>query len=220
MKGAISILLVLMTNFGLAQLPETELWGIDINAISDSSLTFDEVHFLSANNLGGYNNQPFLHADGYAMTISKAGHEQTDICFYNLNNRSYTYLTSTRLTSEYSPTIFPEDSIFMVVRVDSSGNQNLWSLPLNLSHGGHDLFPGINNVGYYHRISQDSFLVFLTDEPNQLAILRRGSTDKYVITSNIGRSLLSRDGYIYFVHHLTPNVTYLKQLNIKTRRST
>lgn len=215
----IAILFSLLPLLTYAQLPSTELWAINIQEINDTALIFDNVRYLSHDNISGYNNQPFPHADGYALTIAKAGHDQTDICFYNLNLQSYQYLTSTRSTSEYSPQIYPEDSIFIVVRVDTAKRQNLWALPLNLSHGGYNMLPGVNNIGYYHRLTRDTFAVFLTGEPHQLAIAQSGNEKLYTFTSNVGRCLQSSDGILYFIHKLTPTSWYLKSYNYKTKKS-
>lgn len=202
-----------------AQLPQTDLWCLSVEEITDTSLVFSDVKYLSGQNPGGYNNQPFPYSDGYAMTVSKAGHDQTDICFFNLGSKSYRYLTSTRSTSEYSPSIYPEDSIFIVVRVDSSGKQNLWANPLSLANGGFNLLPGIDNVGYYQRLNRDSFVVFLTGNPHELAIISKSKGKKYVFTSNVGRCFKVHNGLIYYIHKLTPDSWYLKYFDPNTKRS-
>lgn len=201
------------------QLPSTELWAIAIEEITDTSLEWSQPSLLSFQNSNGYNNQVSTHADGFALTIAKEGDEQTDICFFNLENREFKYLTSTRTTSEYSARIMTADSIFYVVRVDTNGDQNLWALPLSLSHGGENILAGVNNVGYYDIISKDSFVVFLTGQPHQLALLTKQEAAPYVFTSNIGRTFFYRDGDVYFVHKLTPTTWYLKAFNVKGKKS-
>lgn len=219
MKFKALIFIFFIPIFGWSQLPISQLYGIKLSGLQDTVVQVESVQLLSQFNQGGYNNQPELCQDGMLLTIAEKGDDQTDICRLHLDGHQLEYLTSTRLYSEYSPKLFKEDSAIYCIRVDSAGIQNVWAFPLDLSHGGENVLHGIDNAGYYQRINQDSFVVFLTGQPHQLAIASRSKKDKYVFTSNVGRTFYYRDGLIYFVHKLTPATWYLKKYDLNTRKS-
>lgn len=190
-----------------------------MSGMEDSSVQVEAVQFLSQFNPEGYNNQPQKCAGGLLLTIAEKGDNQTDICKLHFDSYELEYLTSTRSYSEYSPKLVEEDSVIYCIRVDSSGTQNVWAFPLDLSHGGENVLKGITTAGYFQRINRDSFVVFLSGQPHQLAIISNGGKEKYVFTSNVGRTFFHREGLIYFVHKLTPTTWYLKKYDLKTRKS-
>lgn len=217
MKIRTAISLCLLPFLGWTQLPSTELFEVRFQTREDTCL-IESVSYLSANNPGGYNNQPHVSGNGYFLTVADQGNDNTDIVFHDLINNTYGYITSTRLYSEYSPRLVESDSLIYCIRVDTQDRQYLWGYPVDLSHSGMSVLPNCTTAGYYQRISKDSFVVFLTGEPNQLAIMTT-SGSKYTFASNIGRTFYLLNGHIYYVHKLTPTTWYLKSFDLEEKRS-
>ncbi|MFN0016416.1 MAG: hypothetical protein ACKVU2_17885 [Saprospiraceae bacterium] len=171
--------------------------------------------FLTAFNPTGYNNQPhFVTPHELYMTVQlPADTTQTDIYALNVLLGTTARVTATT-TAEYSPTILPGGKRFSVVRVETNGDQRLWSFPLDRSDNGQPVLPAITNVGY-HCWMRDTllalFLVGKNDQPHALAIIGTGQQQLQRVASSIGRALhrLS-NGRLAFVQKATEQTWYIK----------
>ncbi|MEQ1747141.1 MAG: hypothetical protein ABMA02_17050 [Saprospiraceae bacterium] len=171
--------------------------------------------FLTAFNSTGYNNQPqFVAPHELYLTVQlPADTTQTDIYALNFLLGTTARVTATT-TAEYSPTLLPGGKRFSVVRVETNGDQRLWSFPLDRSDNGQPVLQAITNVGYHCWLRDTLLALFLVgknDQPHALAIVGTGQQQLQRVASSIGRALhrLS-DGRLAFVQKATEQTWYIK----------
>lgn len=170
--------------------------------------------FLTAFNPTGYNNQPqfFSPHELYLTVQMPSDTSQTDLYALNLLLNTSTRVTATA-TSEYSPTRMPDGRRFSAVRVETNGDQRLWSFPVDRSDNGYPLFTDITNVGYHCWLRDTLLALFLVGDGDlhTLAVVGIGQQKPLRIASSIGRCLQKLpDGRLAFVQKPTEQTWYIK----------
>jgi dipeptidyl aminopeptidase/acylaminoacyl peptidase len=170
-----------------AQLPNTDIWLMDIKIINDSIYIENPVNIT---NRPGYDNQPSFSADGKTILFTSIRDEkQSDIYSYELKTKEITQITKTE-TSEYSPLFAPDGQNISVVMVEPDSTQRLWKFPKT---GGKAtlIMDKIDSVGYYCWIDYLTMAVWLIDKPNKLFRCEVGSQKCTFVDDSIGRSIHS-----------------------------
>lgn len=205
-------------------LPAQQLLHYDVLQLNLSKSTEGQwqaaaPRFLTAFNPKGYNNQPNFFSDNELWLTVQTPDDttQTDIYALDLSGKTYTRVTATPLTAEYSPSLMPGGKRFSAVRVEEDGNQRLWSFPIDRSDNGRAEFPRLLNVGYHCWLSDTLVAFFIVGEdgvPHTLQVAgARGQTARR-IASNIGRCLLkTADAKLAFVQKPTEQTWFLKTWN-------
>ena len=154
---------------------------------------------VNVTNRAGYDNQPSFTPDSRAILFTSVrGDAQADIYRYDLGTKTTSRVTTTP-ESEYSATVFGDDSRFSVIRVEADSTQRLWSFRLD----GTDprlIFETIKPVGYHAWVDATTVAMFVLGRPNALVLAdtRGGQVD--TLARDIGRSLLplpSGDGFSF-----------------------
>ncbi len=177
-----------------AQLPNTDIWLLDIDKSQDSIVLRNPVNITTRS---GYDNQPVFSPDGkYLLYTSIREDNQADIYKFDLVSKQTSRLTFTP-TSEYSPAFTPDGKSISVVMVEPDSVQRLWKFPIK---GGKAnlVLNDIDSIGYYRWISKDSLALILITEPPTLEVVNVNSGKTVVVKSNVGRCMIERDGRLYY----------------------
>lgn len=167
----------------LAQLPDTDIWLLDI-LNNHGDITFGNP--VNITNRVGYDNQPAFSPDGKFILFSSVREGlQSDIYRYDIDSKKTTQVTKTE-ESEYSPTFMPDGKNMSVVRVERDSTQRLWKFPLA---GGEPslVLTKIKNVGYHCWIDNNRVALFILPEPFTLQIADVNSEALQLIDDSIGR---------------------------------
>ncbi len=109
MQRFIFIIFIFLSINCFAQLPNTDIWLLDIKATNDTIILTNPINIT---NRTGYDNQPSFSPDGETILYtSMRDGKQTDIYKYDLKTKKITQFTNTS-TSEYSPNVMPDKKIF------------------------------------------------------------------------------------------------------------
>jgi dipeptidyl aminopeptidase/acylaminoacyl peptidase len=187
MKNTIIFFALIFSGNLFAQLPNTDIWLMDIKAEKDTIILANPVNIT---NRTGYDNQPSFSPDGkYILYTSIRDEKQSDIYKYDLKTNQSTQLTKTA-TSEYSPQFSPDGQNISVVMVEPDSIQRLWQFPKT---GGPAtlLMDKVDSVGYYCWIDNFSVAVFLLYTPNKLYRCDVGTQKCILVDDSIERSLHS-----------------------------
>lgn len=173
-----------------AQLPETDIYLLDLKITGDSVLTGKPENITHRK---GYDNQPCFTPDGTAILyIADTDSGSTDIFSYSPENRSATRLTQTP-ESEFSPSLSADQDFLTVVRVDSDSGQRLYNYP----------FPGTDkpvlikesdSVGYYCQLDRNTYALFILGEPVTLQLLDTRTGIRITVAEKIGRCIKTLPG--------------------------
>jgi len=165
MKNTILYFCLLLSQALFAQLPNTDIWLLDIKATKDTIILSNPVNIT---NRAGYDNQPSFSPDGtYILYTSIRDEKQSDIYKYDLKTKQITQFTNTSATSEYSPTFMPDGKNISVVMVEPDSVQRLWKFPLK---GGAPslVMDKVDSIGYHCWINKDSLALIMITEPPTL----------------------------------------------------
>ena len=140
-------------------------------------------------NTPGYDNQPSFTPDSQNILYSSDdGFGQTDIYRYSLKAKSERRLTFSP-DSEYSPTVTPDKSRISCVILEKSGDQYLWSYPINGAVP--KKVSNVNMIGYHSWMNDANLAVFLVEEPiNTLATIQLPADQMDKLVTSPGRTLL------------------------------
>jgi WD40 repeat protein len=196
------LLYLFLLNSGIfAQLPNTDIWLLDIKAEKDTIILSNPVNIT---NRVGYDNQPAFSPDGkYLLYTSIRDEKQSDIYKYDLKSKKISQFINTPTTSEYSPTFMPDGKNISVVMVEPDSAQRLWKFPLK---GGAPSLavPQVDSVGYHCWVSNSFVYLFLITDPFKLVLMDLGKDMSYPIIDSAGRSLQISETptgqRIFFVH--------------------
>ncbi|HEX8515876.1 MAG TPA: hypothetical protein VF868_06725 [Bacteroidia bacterium] len=195
MKRTIIITItILLATPVFAQLPDTDIWLLDIKSERDTIILSNPVNIT---NHVGYDNQPAFSPDGkYILYTSIRDEKQSDIYKYDLKTKQISQFCNTPLTSEYSPTFMPRGKDVSVVMVEPDSTQRLWKFPV---HGGPPsvLFSHTDSIGYHTWFLDDKAAVFTLTEPPSLMLLGKGKDVKY-IDRGIGRCIRQSGTGLYY----------------------
>ncbi|MGQ0827374.1 MAG: TolB family protein [Bacteroidota bacterium] len=188
-----------------AQLPDTDIWLLDIGTKNDSITLTNPVNIT---NLKGYDNQPSFSPDEkYILYTSIRDEKQSDIYKYDLKTKTISQFTNTA-TSEYSPNVTPDKKYVSVVMVEPDSTQRLWKFPIR---GGKPslIIPQVDSVGYYCILYSSFVYLNLITKPYKLILMDLGKFVKIPVIDSAGRCLqiikipsgnrlfYSHKGYLY-----------------------
>ncbi len=184
-----------MTTKIVAQLPNTDIWLLDIKTSKDS------IHLQNPVNIThrvGYDNQPAFSPDGkYILYTSIREDKQADIYKYDLTSKTISQFTHTS-TSEYSPTFTPDGRYISVIMVEPDSTQRLWKFPI---HGGEPILvmKDIDSIGYHCWITKDSLAMIMITQPPTLEVVNVRTQKHSLLVSNAGRCITSVSQTLFFV---------------------
>lgn len=194
MRKLFSILsFVLLVNGIRAQLPETDLWLFKIKT-EDKKLILGEGKNITSRK--GYDNQPFFTPDNKSILyVSIREDNQADVYRYDIGKEQSFQLTKTK-TSEYSPNYTPDGKSISCVVVEEDSTQRLWLY--NLDGSVKKCYnEGIDSIGYYSWLSNDTLLYYKLTDPHSLRMyIETGKTDKW-ICNNPCRAFKQMEGNIF-----------------------
>lgn len=180
-----AILFLFFTNAVFAQLPNTDIWLLNITNTGDSISVSNPVNIT---NRVGYDNQPAFTPDGSSVYYTSIRDEkQSDIYKYDLKTKQTSAITNTP-TSEYSTTFMKDGKHFSVVMVEPDSTQRLWRYSLK---GGKAklLLPHVDSVGYHCWHIGNRVGVYLLTEPHSLCLASDDYKTPRYIDNNIGRCI-------------------------------
>lgn len=186
---------ILLSSAIFAQLPNTDIWLMDIKKTNDSLILTNPKNITSR---AGYDNQPAFSPDGkYLFYTSIREDKQADIYKYDLKTNAVTQFTHTA-TSEYSPTFMRDGQNISVVMVEPDSTQRLWKFPLA---GGQPqlLLKNIDSIGYHCWISEENIALIMITEPPTLEAVNINTGKINTIANNVGRCMYSKDGVLNFI---------------------
>lgn len=163
-----------------AQLPETDLWLFKLKT-EDKKLILGEGKNITSRK--GYDNQPFFTPDGKSILyVSIREDNQADIYRYDLGKQQAYQFTKTK-ESEYSPGYTPDAKSISCVVVERDSTQRLWLY--NLDGTVKKCYnEGIDSIGYYTWLTNDTLLYYKLTEPHSLRMyIETGKTDKWICNS-------------------------------------
>ncbi len=163
-----------------AQLPETDLWLFKLKA-EDKKLVLGEGKNITPRK--GYDNQPFFTPDNKSILyVSIREDDQADVYRYDLGKGQSFQLTKTK-ESEYSPNYTPDRKSISCVVVEADSTQRLWLYDLDgtLKKCYNE---GIDSIGYYSWLTNDTLLYYKLTEPHSLRMfIETGKSDKWLCNS-------------------------------------
>jgi hypothetical protein len=187
MKNKLIFLTLLLSGNLFAQLPNTDIWLLDIKTDNDSVYLANPKNIT---NRPGYDNQPVFSPDGKSVlyTSIRDG-KQSDIYAYDLKTKESAQLTKSE-TSEYSPQFVPDGEHISVVMVEPDSTQRLWEFPKT---GGPSklLMEKVDSIGYYCWIDNFTVAIFTTDKNNTLFRCNTATQQCTFVDDSIERSLHS-----------------------------
>lgn len=201
---ALTFLFFLFGSRLLAQLPETDIWILDMS-IQGQKVQVN--HPVNVTHRPGYDNQPAFSPDGnYFLYTAIQKDNQSDIYRYDLKSGTSTPFTQTP-TSEYSPTFTPDHKHISVVMVEKDSTQRLWQFPIK---GGKAsvLLDKIDSVGYHTWFMRNRIALWLLTDPGSLVMANLKGQDYHTIDSSIGRCFKEHNGILYFTHQNSTNGTF------------
>lgn len=164
MKKSILALLLISSRL-FAQLPNTDIWLLDVRVSKDTIMLSNPVNIT---NRPGYDNQPAFSPDGkYILYTSIRDEKQSDIYKYDLKTKQIKQFEKTPTTSEYSPTFMPDGKNISVVMVEPDSAQRLWKFSLQ---GGKPslIMDKVDSIGYHCWLDNNNVALFQITNPFQL----------------------------------------------------
>ena len=198
-----------------AQLPDTEIYVADFSDNTKGIIKISDA--VNITNRKGYDNQPSFSPDGNKIYyVSVRDTTQSDIYAYDLTTKKTWQVTETKV-SEYSPVVSADGKNMTVVRVDADSGQRFYSVPLN-KKSEPVLIPGTDSIGYYCRIDDNRYAMFLVGAANTLQILSLKDTSRKMIASDIGRCMrLSPDKkFLFYTLKSNDKEWKIIKLNLET----
>jgi dipeptidyl aminopeptidase/acylaminoacyl peptidase len=168
-----------------AQLPNTDIWLLDIQTEKDSIILTNPVNITDRK---GYDNQPSFSPDGkYILYTSMRDEKQSDIYKYDLKTKTITQFTNTS-TSEYSPMVTPDGKSVSVVMVEPDSTQRLWKFPIK---GGEPsvIMKDVDSIGYYCWLTKDRLALVMTTEPQILNVVGVKNQETKLFVNNVSRCI-------------------------------
>ena len=156
------LIFIFLSEIVCAQLPETDLWLFKIKT-EEKKLILGEGKNITSRK--GYDNQPFFTPDNKnILFVSIREDNQADVYRYDLGKEQAFQLTKTK-ESEYSPNYTPDGKSISCVVVEKDSTQRLWLY--NLDGTVKKCYnEGIDSIGYYTWLSNDTLLYYKLTEPH------------------------------------------------------
>jgi hypothetical protein len=211
----LSLLFLSLFSFsGFAQLPDTEIYLADFSSANEKIKISNLVNITKRK---GYDNQPCFSPNGKKVFyVSVIDTTQSDIYSYDLKAKKTSQVTATK-ESEYSPSILSDGKSMTVVRVDADSGQRFYNVPIDQKKQP-TFIPGTDSIGYYCKIDEKRYAMFLVGTANTLQILNLADTSRKLIASDIGRSLKFSPDKKFLFYILKSNEKQWKvlKLNLET----
>lgn len=180
-------------------------------------------NFQKITDTPSYTNQPyFINGDSalaYTQMIKGENSSQMDIFVYDFASQSSSNLSNSP-SSEYSATPTPDVKELSVIRVNSEGKQELWSLQLDDGEAIKNLLPGIEPVGYHVWDGATKVLLFVLGQPNtlRLASINKPKERGAVLDTKIGPSLWSipNSSLYSYTKNIDEKTWQLRSVNTQT----
>lgn len=217
MRSILFSFLFLLSAFGYAQLPTTNIWLLDIKGSiknyagkiflsNPKQITFGE----------GYHNQPaFSKDDKVIFYTAGAQATQTDIYSYSIVDKKSTPFTTTKV-SEYSPTLLPDLTGLSAVVVEEDKRQRIWKYPFS-GATPLALFPSIDSIGYFSWLDNNSVVAFKLGnkmDSNKLLLIS-GKDQVKLISQNIGRGLGVYGHEVFFIKKID-TINYIASTDLNS----
>ncbi len=211
----LACLLLPISGWAQFELPGTDIWLLDISSLPS-------IRLSPATQRAGYDNQPAFSDDGRWLYYSRGelaadGLGYTDIWRLDLTSGASRPVTRTKL-SEFSPLPIPNSPGISMVRVQSDGRQELWSVFPDSERPERRIVRA-EPVGYHAWLSADSLALFVLgdaeqDQPNRLELWQPSSDSGTVLSQDIGRGLqVSQRGELFYIQN--PAQIMRLQLNLE-----
>jgi WD40 repeat protein len=161
----------------------------------------------------GYDNQPSFSPDGQRLYFTRIM-GQAEVYYYDLKMKFIREFTRTE-ESEYSPTATPDGKYISVIQVEKDSTQRLWKFPI--PKGPPELvFENVKPVGYHVWIDNENVAMFILGKSNSLQVGNTVTGDVKTITYDIGRSLHTYNGSVYFVSKESSMIWWIKKMDAAT----
>lgn len=180
LKQLFNILLFFISGISAAQLPETDLWLFKLKTEDKKLILGDGKNITSRK---GYDNQPFFTPDNKSILyVSIREDNQADVYRYDIGKAQAFQLTKTK-ESEYSPNYTPDGKSVSCVVVEKDSTQRLWLY--NLDGSVKKCYnEGIDSIGYYSWLTNDTLLYYKLTEPHSLRMFAEADkSDKWLCNS-------------------------------------
>lgn len=149
----VTVLAVFLVN---AQLPETDLWLVELNSKAGGKAE----KAINITNRAGYDNQPSFSKNGKQIYFTSIHEDkQADIYAYQVKSKKIVQLTKT-IESEYSPNEAPDGKNLTTVKVLKDSSQVIQLLDLKTFTIVGSAISSIDSIGYYHFLNNDTILYY------------------------------------------------------------
>ncbi len=122
LKNLFSLTLFISFSVTLAQ-PNTEIYLMDIEFSEEKEINIS--NFINISNNEGYDNQPHFDYNG-GLFYARNNKGQTDISYYNIDEKTHSWFNIETEGGEYSPQKLPIGEDIAAVRLDPNGLQRLY----------------------------------------------------------------------------------------------
>ncbi len=172
---------IILCSYAKAQVPDTDIWLFDLK---DKNGTLSPENGKNISNRPGYDNQPYFSENGKSIYyVSIRSDKQADIYVYQIGQSKTIQLTKTT-ESEYSPQPYGKDIHSVVVEKDSSQKIHL----IDGETGIHKKTYTEDSVGYYFKLSNDTFLLYKLTNPHSLILYNGANGNSETIAFNPTRT--------------------------------
>lgn len=195
------------------QLPETQLWLIQVKKEKDS-VFLGKGTCITPNK--GYHNQPCFSSDEKLLYfVSADSSKQTDIFCYTLRTRKMQSVTQTQL-SEYSPQELKPGVLYAVV-VEKDSAQRIHEIEAKTGIHTRVLEP--DSVGYYCFLNADTLIYYKLTEPHSLRALDLKSNSETWLGNAPGRGFKAFNAYTLYYCLKDSLTTSLYRYNFRLQKA-
>ncbi len=197
----------LLVFFGLAQLPETDVWLFELDNKTPQTVTKGKN--ITAR--PGYDNQPSFSSDGkriYYTTIKED--KQADVFEYSVSSQKTRQITRTA-ESEYSPSESPVKDLLSTVTVLKDSSQIIQLLAIPSYTPSSSVLSSVDSVGYYNFLNADTVLYYKLTEPHSLRFHVISSGADGFICSSPCRTFktVNRHSFVYGIKDSASTTYYI-----------
>lgn len=200
--------LFLVTVSLTAQLPESNIFKLEIKKDAQGNIKLQDLTLLTSINTLGYNNHPHLVGDSIMFYSSAAkGVPHPDIYKLNILSGKLVRFTDTP-EGEYSAITMPDKKNIGVLRMEfwpKDTLQRIWSLPLNGQNQGKPILANQTNIGYFRWVNKVGVITFELGNPQTLWYRRLDESTSLMITSSPGRCFrVTENEELYYIQKAKP----------------
>lgn len=224
LKSTQTLLLALLAATTLhSQLPKSNVYLFDLQQVSEGEFSLENPKYLTLFNGGGYNNQPAFVKDQELWITSQGPFDgQSDLYALNLADSTKQRITYTP-EGEFSAALMPDMQNFSAVRQEFIGGdtiQRLWQFPLDLQSEGRPVLRQLQNIGYYHWLSNREVALFLVGTESTLAIADTYTEAVTELAKNVGRCFAKMpNGNLAYIQKVVGGTGVIMEKNLFDRRA-